>query len=202
MAPAAQNTSTLYQRSKNCNNFVSQRSRSEPISLLWCAYVPDVFCVRILQLKANKLTDTTPRFKTTKMLRSIVPARTFSSSAVKSQFAKMQLLGTVGNLTTRETKDGVPFVTYSLAVNRYSPLTAEEGKTTVADWYNISVFDEKHVTFFSNHLRSGAQVYVEADVRQRTLVDESGENKLIVTTLRQTGYDVVRFPKKLEEESA
>lgn len=136
------------------------------------------------------------------MLRSFTAARSFSSSAIKSQFAKMQLLGSVGNVTARETKDGVPFVTYSLAVNRYSPLTAEEGKSTVTDWYNISVFDEKQVTFFSTHIRAGAQVYVEADVRQRTLVDESGENKLIVTTLRQTGYDVVRFPKKLDEESA
>lgn len=133
------------------------------------------------------------------MFRSIVSQRSFSSSAVRGQFAKMQLLGTIGNVTPRETKDGVPFLTYSLAVNRYSPQSAEEGKSTVADWYNISVFDDKQVTFFQNHLRSGAQVYVEADVRQRTIVDESGENKLIVTTLRQTSYDVVRFPKKLEE---
>lgn len=133
------------------------------------------------------------------MFKLIASQRTFSSSAIRSQFAKMQLLGTIGNVTARETKDGVPFLTYSLAVNRYAPQAAEEGKTTVADWYNISVFDDKQVTFFQNHLRSGAQVFVEADVRQRTIVDETGENKLIVTTLRQTSYDVVRFPKKLEE---
>lgn len=135
------------------------------------------------------------------MLRSIVSQRSFSSSAIKSQFAKMQLLGRIGNVTHRETKDGVPFVSYSLAVNRYSPLNAEEGRNTVTDWYNISVFDDKQVSFFQNHLRSGAELFVEADVRQRTLVDESGENKSIVTSLRQTHFDVVRFPKKLDAEA-
>ncbi|EEQ38312.1 putative cytochrome P450-DIT2 [Clavispora lusitaniae] len=135
------------------------------------------------------------------MLKSAIFTRTFSSSASRAAFAKMQLLGTIGNVTARETKDGVPFITYSLAVNRYSPQNAEEGKNTVADWYNISVFDDKHVTFFQNHMRSGAQLYVEADVKQKALVDESGENKHIVTTLKQTHFDVVRFPKKLESDA-
>lgn len=135
------------------------------------------------------------------MFKSLVSTRTFTSSAVRSEFAKMQLLGVVGNITARETKDGVPFVTYSLAVNRFSPQTAEEGKNTVADWYNISVFDDKQVSFFQSHLRSGAQLYVEADVKQRALVDESGDNKHIVTTLKQTHFDVVRFPKKLDADA-
>lgn len=137
------------------------------------------------------------------MLRNIVSHRAFSSTASRNAFAKMQLLGSIGNITSRETKDGNPFITYSLAVNRYSSQVGEDGKNIATDWYNISVFDGKHVTFFQNHLRPGAQLYVEADVKQRTLVDESGENKLIVTSLNQTNFDVVRFPKKLEaEESA
>lgn len=127
-------------------------------------------------------------------------ARAFSTTASRSAFAKMQLLGNIGSITPRETKDGVPFLTYSLAVNRYSPQAAENGNT-VADWYNLSVFDDRQVAFFTNHLRGGAQVYVEASVSQRQIVDENGEGK-IVTSLRQTSFDVVRFPKKLEDEAS
>ncbi|KAF3988445.1 hypothetical protein FT663_03297 [Candidozyma haemuli var. vulneris] len=131
------------------------------------------------------------------MLRSQASsiARSFSTSAARSHFAKMQLLGNVGSINTRETKDGVPFLTYSLAVNRYNP-QAENGQ---ADWYNLSVFDEKSVNFFQNHLRAGASLFVEADVRQREIVDSNGEGK-IVTSLRQTSFHVVRFPKKITEE--
>lgn len=130
------------------------------------------------------------------MLRSITQTRAFSASAARNAFAKMQLLGSIGNITMRETRDGVPFMTYSLAVNRWAPQSAAEGKNTVTDWYNISVFDEKHIAFFGKNLASGAQVYVEADVKQRAVTDESGENKLIVTSLRQLNFDVVRFPKR------
>lgn len=126
-------------------------------------------------------------------------ARSFSTSPSRAAFAKMQLLGNIGNITARETKDGVPFLTYSLAVNRYTNQNGESG--TVAEWYNLSVFDEKQVNFFQNHLKAGAQVFVEADVRQRQIVDESGEGR-IVTSLRQTNFDVVRFPKKATEEES
>lgn len=126
------------------------------------------------------------------MLRSV---RNFSSSSVRSAFAKMQLLGTVGNVAARETKTGTPFITYSLAVNRYSP-SEENNRTT--DWFNISVFNERHISFFNDYLKPGMQLYVECDVRQRVLADEDGENKKYVTNLQQTAYDVVRFGKKEE----
>lgn len=126
-------------------------------------------------------------------------ARKLSSSAVRGQFAKMQLLGTIGGIQTRETKAGVPFLTYSLAVNRYLPNSADQVRGTVADWYNVLVFDEKQVSFFQQHLRQGAQIFAEVDVRQKTVSDDLGENKLILTTLRQTSFDVVRFPKRSEE---
>lgn len=134
------------------------------------------------------------------MLRSINAARSLSSSATRNAFARMHLLGSIGSIFEKETRDGTPYLNYSLAVNRYSPLSAQDGKNTVTDWYNISVFDEKHVSFFQTHLNPGAQVYVEADVKQRTVLDESGENKQVFTTLRQTRFDVVRFPRKKEEE--
>lgn len=107
----------------------------------------------------------------------------------------MQLLGTVGNVAARETKSGTPFITYSLAVNRYAP-NEENNRTT--DWFNISVFNERHISFFNDYLKPGMQLYVECDVRQRVLADEDGENKKYVTNLQQTAYDVVRFGKKEE----
>lgn len=130
------------------------------------------------------------------MLRQSI--RNFSQSPARSAFAKMQLLGTVGNVTPRETKEGSPFINYSLAVNRYSP-SDESNRAT--DWFNISVFNERHVSFFNNYLKPGMQLFVECDVRQRQLVDESGENKRTVTNLTQLSYDVVRFAKKEEESS-
>lgn len=127
--------------------------------------------------------------------------RSFSSSASRQAFAKMQLLGNVGNITPRETKDGVPFINYSLAVNRFNPLGSVEDNTrTVTDWFNISVFDEKHVNAFNSFLRPGTQLFVECDVRQRVVADETGENKQVFTTLRQTSFDVIRHAKKPEEE--
>lgn len=134
------------------------------------------------------------------MLKSITQTRAFSSSAARNAFAKMQLLGNVGSVTPKETKDGLPFITYSLAVNRYDPRNAEEGKNTVTDWYNLSVFDDKQVQFFQTHIRKGAQVYAEAVVSQRAYTDANGD-KQILTSLRQTDFDVVRFPKKETEEA-
>ena len=134
------------------------------------------------------------------MLRSMIQsqARSFSSSASRSAFAKMNLLGTVGSVSTRETKDGLQFINYSLAVNRFNP-NESDGKST--DWFNISVFNERHINFFNNYLKPGMQLYVECDVRQRQLSDENGEHKHTVTSLKQISYDVVRFAKKTEEES-
>lgn len=133
------------------------------------------------------------------MLRSIAQKRSFSSTAARSAFARMQLLGTVGNINFRETKDKTPFLNYSLAVNRYAPQQSEEGRNTVTDWYSISVFDEKAVNFFQKHMGKGAQIYAETDVKQRTLLDESGENKQTYTSLVQTRFEVVRFPRKESE---
>lgn len=96
----------------------------------------------------------------------------------------------------RESKDYVPFLTYSLAVNRFIGFSEE--RTRATDWYNISVFDEKQISFFENHLGSGAVLIVDADVSQKQVADENGENKQIYTTLKQKKFDVVRFPKKPE----
>ena len=109
----------------------------------------------------------------------------------------MNLLGTVGSVSSRETKDGLQFINYSLAVNRFNP-NESDGKST--DWYNISVFNERHISFFNNYLKPGMQLYVECDVRQRQLSDENGEHKHTVTSLNSKSVtmllDLPRRPKK------
>lgn len=123
--------------------------------------------------------------------------RNFSSTSARNAFAKMQLMGTVGSVGARETKAGAPIINYSLAVNRYSP---NEQNQRATDWFNISVFNERHISFFNEYLKPGMQLYVECDVRQKQLTDESGENKRYVTNLTQTSYDVIRFAKKDDSE--
>lgn len=133
-------------------------------------------------------------FQHQKMFKTAL--RSFSSTASRSDFARMQLYGCIGKIVARESKDNVPFLTYSLAVNKVLG-GAEKVRST--DWYNISVFDEKHVSFFENHLGPGAVLIVDADVTQKQLADENGENRQIFTTLKQKKFEVVRFPKKTEE---
>ncbi|KAK6454099.1 putative telomere binding protein [Scheffersomyces xylosifermentans] len=125
------------------------------------------------------------------MLRSSI--RSFSSSFVRPSYARIQILGTVGNVNFRETKDGVKFINYSLAVDRYSPAD-EDGKTT--DWFNVSVFDEKQILAFEKFLKPGVQLVVDADARQRVVADESSETKYTLTSLKQRHFDVVRYAKK------
>lgn len=137
--------------------------------------------------------------QSSKMFKSVIQQqkRNFSSSLLRNAFAKMSLLGTVGNVNVRETKDGLQFINYSLAVNRYNPNEPDSRST---DWFNIAVFNEKQISFFNNYLKPGMQLYVECDVRQRQISDENGENKHTLTSLRQINYDVVRFAKKDTEE--
>lgn len=125
-------------------------------------------------------------------VKAIANVRSFNSSSIRAGFAKMQLLGSVGTVTARETKDGLPYISYSLAVNRYNP--TEENKTST-DWYNISVFNERHVSFFNDYLKPGMQLFVECNVRQKQLVDEN-DNKRYVTNLTQVNFDVIKFARK------
>jgi single-stranded DNA-binding protein len=129
------------------------------------------------------------------MLRTSI--RSFSSSLARQSFARVQLLGTVGSVNFRETKDGVKFINYSLAVNKYAP-NEEDGKST--DWFNVSVFNEAQVSAFEKFLKPGVQLHVEADARQRVVVDESSENKYTLTSFKQRSFDVVRYAKRTEEE--
>ncbi|CAK7901723.1 single-stranded DNA-binding protein Rim1p, mitochondrial [[Candida] anglica] len=125
--------------------------------------------------------------------------RSFSSSSSRSAFAKLTLLGSVGSVQHREKKDGSPFINYSLAVNHFVP-NSEERPT---DWFNISVFNERQVKFFSDHITPGTQLYVECDFRQNTVVDENGDKRVYPNYVMRN-FDIVKLRKKEEnfEEEA
>lgn len=130
------------------------------------------------------------------MLKSTL--RFFSLSTARGNFARMQLYGTIGKIVARESKDNKQFLTYSLAVNRYTG--PAEDRTHSTDWYNVSVFEDKQVAFFENYLGPGATLIVDADVTQKQIMDETGEHKQVYTSLKQKKFDVVRFPKKSEAD--
>lgn len=123
------------------------------------------------------------------MLRTIT--RAYST---RNGFARMQLLGNVGSISVRETKAGEPWLSYSLAVNRYS-----RDETRPTEWYNITSFDNKHVEFFNNHVRPGTRLLVNADVTQRDVPGEGDEEVKHYTTLRQTDYEILNFGKRPED---
>lgn len=127
-------------------------------------------------------------------MMSLQSIRAFSSSAARQSFARVQLLGTVGSVFFRETKDGQKFINYSLAVNRYSP-----DDTNNTDWFNISVFNEKHISTFEKILKPGVQLFVEADAKQRQVQDEQSGQNYNLTSLKQRSYDIVRFAKKTDD---
>ncbi|KAG2731773.1 hypothetical protein G9P44_005360 [Scheffersomyces stipitis] len=120
------------------------------------------------------------------MLRSSL--RSFSTSVVRPSFARVSILGTVGNVNFRETKDGVKFINYSLAMAR--PPTGSI----------VSVFDEKQIAAFEKFLKPGVQLLVDADARQRVVADESSDSKYTLTSLKQRHFDVVRYAKRTPTE--
>lgn len=122
--------------------------------------------------------------------------RQFSVSVSRALFARISLLGNVGNVAFKETQQGQKFINYSLAVNRYAP---QEELGQVTDWYNVAVFDEKQIGTLEKVLKPGMQLYVEADVRQRQVHDDQLGNNYVQTSLKQRSFDVVRFAKKTEE---
>lgn len=122
--------------------------------------------------------------------------RSFSSSAMRALFARVQLLGTVGNVYFKELQNGTKFILYSLAVNRYNP---QEESNKQTDWYSVAVFDEKQIATFEKVLKPGMQLYVEADAKQRPVTDEQSGANYVFTSLKQRSFDVVRFAKRQED---
>ena len=128
--------------------------------------------------------------------RSILrQARSFSSSAARSHFAKFSAIGFVANLQSKEKKDGGAFVTYSLGVEKYSPNSAEEKEV---DFFNVSVFDDAQVNYFQQYVKPGSRLYVEGSIKNRSYVD-SEDKKRVQTQFLQKTFEKISIPRPREE---
>lgn len=127
------------------------------------------------------------------MLRNGI--RRFSATPIARRpgFARAQILGTVGNVNFKETREGSKFVQYSLAVGKYDPRAEEENRT---EWYSISAFDERHVATFEKVLAPGAVILAHVNISLRQVIDEETGNTRLVTNYKQTSFDIIRWPKK------
>ncbi|RCK60508.1 Single-stranded DNA-binding protein RIM1, mitochondrial [Candida viswanathii] len=127
------------------------------------------------------------------MLRSFT--RSFSATAARSDYARAQILGTVGRVDFRESPSGTRYVRYSIAVNRYN----KEKEQDVAYWHSVMAFHG--LERLEKALRPGALVHVDASINESEYTDSNGE-KQYSTLLVQERLDILRFPKKQAEEAS
>ncbi|EMG47816.1 RIM1 Single-stranded DNA-binding protein RIM1 [Candida maltosa Xu316] len=130
------------------------------------------------------------------MLRSF--ARSFSNSTVRSNFAKTQLLGNVGNFEFRESAAGKKFVTYNLAVSHFD----KESQSDVATWYRVVAFDTKQVENLEKNLRVGSKLLVNGRLQVEKYENrETGQPGTRVSIV-QDSYDTVLWGKRPEGEAS
>ena len=127
------------------------------------------------------------------MLRSFT--RSFTSTAVKRDFAKAQLFGRVGNVDFRESESGTKYVTYSVAVNRYD--RESNGNIYL---YRVVAFDPVQIERLEKLLKVGSLVHVDAALRQRRHEDPETHKVTSDISLIQTGFDIASYRKKTEGE--
>ena len=128
------------------------------------------------------------------MLRSFT--RSFTSTAVKRDFAKAQLFGRVGNVDFRESESGTKYVTYSVAVNRYD----RESNGNIPTWYRVVAFDPVQIERLEKLLKVGSLVHVDAALRQRRHEDPETHKVTSDISLIQTGFDIASYRKNTEGE--
>lgn len=118
--------------------------------------------------------------------------RAFSATSAKSQFAKFSAYGFVSNVQVRETKEGAPFVTYSLGVNK--PVNKTTGEKEV-EYFGVTVFNEGQVNYFREYINPGARVIVDGEVRNRAYIDQEGEKKYKVNFI-QKSFEKIPYPRR------
>lgn len=120
--------------------------------------------------------------------------RSFSTS-FKPQFAKMTLIGTIGtDLQKQTTSTGKEYIKYSVAVN-------SKGKNgeAVVSWFNIACFIPHQVQFMEKNLAKGSKLYIEAEAKNSSYEKEDG-TKTFSLMLFQNNFEVIKYPKKAEDE--
>ncbi|CAI5757871.1 unnamed protein product [Candida verbasci] len=119
-------------------------------------------------------------------------SRNFASSSIKSNFAKAQLVGRVGNFEFKESVNGVPYATYSLAVSK----GPKDQQTT--NWFKLSVFDKNQLERLEKTLRVGNLLYVEANLQNQKFEDPETQKTSIRTNFVQRNFEVISWGKKQE----
>lgn len=127
------------------------------------------------------------------MLKSFT--RSFSSTVIRRDFARAQLLGTVGSFDFRESNSGSKYVTYSLAVDRYNKETQEQ----VTSWYRIVAFNQ--LERLEKVLRVGNVMHVDASLKVNKREDPETHKVHTEVQLIQQNFNVTHFGKKPEETS-
>jgi hypothetical protein len=94
-----------------------------------------------------------PQFKLLDMFRTSIAsasssARHFSSSAARNSFARVQILGRIGqDITEAESAQGNKYIRYPVAVQ-----TKKDGPVS---WFNVLSFNEQQNNFLVQYVRKG-----------------------------------------------
>lgn len=114
-------------------------------------------------------------------------ARTFSTSSMRADVARMTLVGRVGRAPEQLTsKNGNEYMKYSLVVNT---------SKTQASWFNILVFDPNLQQFITKHVDKGSLIYLEADATMNKYEAEDGTSRTSLSLIQQT-INPITWPKK------
>jgi single-strand DNA-binding protein len=91
---------------------------------------------------------------------------------------KVILVGNLGkDPETRNTQDGRPIVTLSVATseNWKDKNTGEKREKT--EWHRVVIFSEGLARVAQQYLKKGSKVYVEGQLQTRKWTDQSGQEK-------------------------
>lgn len=105
-------------------------------------------------------------------------------------YAKITLLGHVGNVKMRDTKAGKPICTFSVAVNRYVD------KKQFTDWFNVTTSFQSVV----NTLEKGDLVFVEgkpsfANVNDKYYLNVWADTVRILNKKEKAGNIIPKIPE-------
>lgn len=125
------------------------------------------------------------------MITPMLFKRTFSQTTRKLDFAKMTIIGRIGNdLASQQGAKGTPFLKYNIAV--------QPQKDAETNWFNVVCFSEQQIKFMEEYVRKGALVYVEANVRTSNFEKEDGSKSYGVSFI-QKNINILQNGKETAE---
>lgn len=122
------------------------------------------------------------------MLSKLLKASAFASPIAKrnsSTFARLTVLGRIGQDPTVEKTGEKEFVKYSIATSG-----TKDGPPS---WWNIAVFNDKQKEFTTNYAKKGSLVYVTGNITNQRYEKADGAAGYAVN-IYQTSIDIIRNP--------